>query len=84
MPGELAAKNGAEIGGVLGVNLDEKRCQQAIGVSATRRQSQNPVDSLHPTHAVVRVLAFVRVDVGTPVRSNATPDHVPHAKSQRG
>jgi len=31
MPGELAEKNGTAIGGVQAVNLNEKRCQQAIG-----------------------------------------------------
>lgn len=33
----LMEKNGTAIGGVQAINLDEKRCQQDIGVSATRR-----------------------------------------------
>lgn len=41
-------------------------------------------NSTNPIHAVVRVLAFVRVGVGTHARYNATLDLVPHAKPQRG
>ncbi|KIJ98493.1 hypothetical protein K443DRAFT_627917 [Laccaria amethystina LaAM-08-1] len=84
MPGELAERNGTAIGGVQAVNLGEKRCQQAIGVSATRRQRLSLIDSLSPIHVVVCVLAFMRVGVGTPARYSATLDLVPHAKSQRG
>ena len=70
------------------INLDEEWCQQAIGtfkfifhvfnqivqgVSATRCQSLSLVNPLHPIHAVVRALAFVRESVWTCLPATIPP-----------